>query len=124
MLHADFVQIDERFSDRETTDREDYLLFNEEKNMKKPKMITMKMYVHLADYLESGVTLFNCDMSESGCALLGEIEVTFPMPDKNPVSAKVESLEKSLAKLHAETHIKVTSMKEQIQSLLAIGHDI
>jgi len=127
MMHPDFIKDDERFSDRETTDREDYLLFNEENVMKEPKMITKTMYVHAhasCSKDDDGIRLHSCDMSSAGYAFLGEVEVTFPMPDKDPVTAQVESLESCIQSLQADTHAKVTAMKEKIQSLLAIGHQV
>ena len=115
-MHSDFVEIDDRFSDRETTDRETYLL-NEENVMKEPKMITKTMYVHADKYDHSEIKLFVSNMSDFWYPFLGKVEVTFAMPDKDPVAAQVESLEGCIQKLQAETHVKVTQMKEQIQSL-------
>ncbi len=92
--------------------------------MSEKKMLTLKMYVHkFRHHAEhSDVYLYSSDMSDRSMFCLGETEVTFSIPEKDPVVAQVESLEDCIQKLQAETHIKVTNMKEQIQSLLAITH--
>lgn len=100
MMHPDFVVIDECFSDRETTDREMYLeKLNEEWAVKEPKTIKMKMYVHsFIHSLDGDIYLYSADMSDVNMACLGAVEVTFTMPEKDLVTAKVESLENCMQK--------------------------
>jgi len=90
--------------------------------MNQPKIVTRDIFIHHSDYNEDNIKIFNCEMTEYGDVFLGKVSVTFEIPQIDVAAAKIEMLEKGIEKLQAETHLKVTNMKEQIQSLLAIGH--
>ena len=55
--------------------------------------------------------------------VLGTFEVEVTIPEFNETELKVKMLENQLAKMNAEHHIKTQNIKDQIQRLLAIGHD-
>jgi hypothetical protein len=90
--------------------------------MSKPKTVTRELFIHHSSYREDNIWVCSDDMSDHGDILLGKVSVTFEIPQRDIAAAKVEMLEKQIEKLQAKTQIKVTNMKEQIQSLLAIGH--
>lgn len=91
--------------------------------MKDPKVITKTMYVHVNKHSEHGCDVYTCDMSEYGYGFLGMAEVTFTMPEKDPVVAQVECLRAAQKKHNDEAYDKNKAFEEKIQSLLAIGHD-
>lgn len=88
--------------------------------MKGPKVITKTMYVHLSKWAKDECEIY--PFKSEGDPILGEVEVTFMMPDKDPVVAQVEALELQLKKHEAEAYDKSQAIKDKIQSLLAIGH--
>lgn len=90
--------------------------------MNTPKTVTRELFIHHSSYRNDDIWVMDDDMSEYGDILLGKVSVTFDIPNRDISAAKIEMLEKAINKLQVDTHVKVTNMKEQIQSLLAIGH--
>ncbi len=87
---------------------------------------TVALYLHLSKYKEDGYDIYMTNMAEYGDVLVTtkEFEVSFDVPeDFNANTAKVESLEEKKRKIGAEAQLQINNIEEQIQSLLAIGHD-
>ncbi len=90
-------------------------------NLPKPgEIIKEKRLLHLGAHIGL-ITLHN------PCAdylLLGEVEITYTMPNYKDInSLQVEALEKQLEEEKTNHHLRITHIKEQIQSLLAISHE-
>lgn len=81
------------------------------------------MYVHLSDYRENGIALFCTDMTKHGEVCIGFVEIDVTIPEHDATKLQVEALENHLQTLNAEHHLKTQNIKDQIQRLLAIGHD-
>ena len=98
------------------------------------KQITTKMYVfwRKSDYTgEEEFGLIAWDFrtwdanSRGGRVFVKEIEVTFDVPDDfNPVPEQLAILEAAKQKARAEFQARVTEIDRQIQSLLAIEHEV
>ncbi len=94
--------------------------------MKMPtgETLVQKMFVHLnLRYGNKEPFLMGCDMSSHGYTCLGEVEVSYVVPDCNVIEKAVESLEKQIEQERADSHLKIVALQEKIQNLLAIGHD-
>lgn len=58
-----------------------------------------------------------------GYAVVGEATITMTLHDKDQlIDAKVDSLKEALNKEVADSHVRQTKLREQIQSLLAISY--
>lgn len=63
----------------------------------------------------------DCDMSEYGYAVLGQIDVTFTVPDGlNPRVLKAQALEKQLQNERAKFQLRVNELQRQISECLAL----
>lgn len=89
---------------------------------KSGETVTIKMFVHSMKYGD-GVTLLSSDMSEYGYAYIGDVDISFTMPNVDPIQSMVNSLNAQIEKEKAEHHVKITQLEDEIQQLLAIGHD-
>ena len=98
------------------------------------KQITTKMYVF---WRKSGYTgegefgLLAWDFrtwdadSRDGRVFVKEVDVTFEVPDDfNPVPEQLAILEAAKQKARADFQARVTEIDRQIQSLLAIEHEV
>lgn len=93
------------------------------------KQVTMTMYAHKApEWYSAPFQLFQCDMSDHGYVLLGEVEVTFTAPTTDPVAAELESIDKAIAAVRSEFQGKLNELnelnelEERRDNLLAITH--
>lgn len=79
--------------------------------------------IHLTE--NGSFHFFDCDMSAyDGCgAFVGKSEISFVMPDGNPIEAMVNALQEQIKTKRANHHVKITQLEDKIQQLLAIGHD-
>ena len=87
--------------------------------------IKVKLYIHLEQYSiddEGRYSITSCDMSENGYILLGTQEVEIDAPDKDPIVAELEMLDKHLEAVEQESYNKITAIKQRIQSLQAIEY--
>lgn len=87
------------------------------------KTFTQKMYVHVDSHDPCSPFLMSFDMSESGYINLGEVEVTYTVPECNPIEKAVESLDKQIQSARAEFQVKLNGLEDKKQQLLAIGYD-
>lgn len=88
------------------------------------EVVKRKIFLHLSDYYEGGILLSGTDVSQSlGYPCIGSIDVEFTVPEFYDTKLQVEALENHLQALNAEHHLKTKNIKDQIQRLLAIGHD-
>lgn len=93
------------------------------------QVVNQKMFIHLAPYAINGVVLFHSDMSDQDSyggdpyICIGSIDVEFTIPEHDATKLQVEALNNHLQTLNAEHHLKTQNIKDQIQRLLAIGHD-
>ena len=93
------------------------------------QVVTKKMFIHLAEHAVNGVVLYGFDMSDQNTCggepyiCIGSIDVEFTIPEYDFTKLQVEALENHLQTLNAEHHLKTQNIKDQIQRLLAIGHD-
>lgn len=80
------------------------------------------LYIHAGADFEGNLNTFNCDMSKCGFVLLGthDYEVEYSMPDKDPVEAEIEGLEKMVAEIETEAYAKTEKLKERISQLTCI----
>lgn len=96
--------------------------------MKLPESATQTFYVHLSKYHDlpgrNMFALYQDDMSEYDHVCLGQVEVTFPIPqDVDPIQAQVDSLEKQLAVINREYAQKVSTVQTRIRELQALTYE-
>lgn len=88
--------------------------------------ITQKLHLHwsTASYDKSNPwALFIVDMSKHGYVHVGEVEVTFDVPDNfDPREPQIAMLEKKKAQITNEFHAAVTRIETEISKLKAIEY--
>lgn len=97
-----------------------------------PKTHTQKLYVCATPQLfpEPGyeVSLLTFDPTAGnnpvGHILLGATEVTVDVPDRNPVQAEIEAIQKARDNILASAQLQATQLNERIQRLLCIEHEV
>ena len=91
-------------------------------NLPKPgEIVKQQAYICLSGD-DLAIFLFKPESKYFLC--LGETEITYTMPNYKDInSLQVEALEKQLEEEKASHHLRITHIKEQIQSLLAISHE-
>lgn len=88
------------------------------------QVVKQKIFMHLSEYYQDGIMLAVSDCTQSlGYPCIGSFEVEFTIPEHDATKLQVEALENHLQTLNAEHHLKTQNIKDQIQRLLAIGHD-
>ena len=92
--------------------------------MNAPKTVTKTMWVASKQNLDGGYDywLTQYDMSEYGDIMLGQADVTFIVPETDPVQAEVEGLQSVKDKMNLEHATKMKQIEDRINSLLAIEH--
>lgn len=88
--------------------------------------ITQKLHLHwsTSSYDKSNPwLLFGCDMSEHGYVHVGEVDVTFDVPDNfDPREPQIAMLEQKKEQLTNEFHAAVTRIETEISKLKAIEY--
>ena len=88
--------------------------------------ITKKLQLHwsTSSYDESNPwQLFGCDMSKHGYVHVGEVDVTFDVPDNfDPREPQIAMLEQKKEQLTNEFHAEVTRIETEISKLKAIEY--
>ena len=88
---------------------------------------TKKIYLHADSFDKDILNIYYSDMSEYGDILIAtkEVELSFDVPeDYDVVQLEIDQLTKAKKVIQAENHLKVQNIEDQIQRLLAIGHDV
>lgn len=94
--------------------------------MKAGDKITKTMYMSICQHTGViDVTQYDpsLDYLSSPKPAIGTFEVEITVPEFDAVAVQVKMLENQLAKLNADHHVATQNIKDQIQRLLAIGHD-
>ena len=90
--------------------------------------VTIKGFINYRkdDWCEGNDYHFNkCDLSEHGYVTVMPHEIDVEVPDDfDPRPQQVAALEAEKQKARAEFHARVTEIDRQIQSLLAIEHEV
>lgn len=86
-----------------------------------PETIKVKIYIQVSLYSDEPQA-FTCDMSDHGYIPLGTDEVIVTVPQTDRVLAEIEMLEKTADKIKADTHAKVKTIEDRIQSLKALEY--
>lgn len=88
--------------------------------------ITKKLQLHWSTACydeEDPWVLFCTDMSKHGYVHVGEVEVTFDVPDNfDPREPQIAMLEKKKAQITNEFHAEVTRIETEISKLKAIEY--
>jgi hypothetical protein len=63
-------------------------------------------------------------MDHSTMLLIETQEIDIRIPDYDPVTFKILALESKLTKDIADSYVRQTALKEKIQELKCIGHDV
>ena len=91
---------------------------------------TVEMYLYARKSFDNGATIYEwvaCSMDGiTGYILVAtkEFELSIALPDDFDLTqAEIDTLQAAKEKIQAETHLKVQNIEDQIQRLLAIGHD-
>lgn len=87
---------------------------------------TETMYLHLWPKFKDEYLIFTHDATSSGYIMVAkkEIEVTFEIPDDlNLTQLEIDGITQEKERIQAATHVKIQNLDDQIQRLLAIGHD-
>lgn len=91
-----------------------------------PQSISREMFIH---YKTNGndagrIEIWDCDLSGSDRVLLHSTMITFKIPKPKDMKAKVvEALENEIETIQADAHMKVSELRERIESLLAIEYN-
>lgn len=89
--------------------------------------VTKTIYIHYDEYSPDGMSISSVDMSQPYFdypkPLLGSFEAKFVMPDADIKGQQVIMLKRKIDDLNASHHVAVKNIEDQIQRLLAIGHD-
>lgn len=94
--------------------------------MKAGDKITKTLYMSICQHT-GGIDVTQYDPSSEYLThpkpSIGQFDVEITIPDFDAVAIKVKMLENQLAKMNADHHVATQNIKDQIQRLLAIGHD-
>ena len=87
---------------------------------------TSTYFLHASSYDKNELVIYSCDMTKHGDILLAEkdFEISIDVPENLDITQlEINGLNKEKEKIQAETPLKVQNIEDQIQRLLAIGHD-
>lgn len=95
------------------------------------KEITQTYYVTVGSHAPSEPFLSSTDWSKNDSLssnyisyiTYGKVEITYIVPDADPIKKAVESVESQITGLRAEFQRSLDSLEEKKQQLLAIGYD-
>jgi len=87
--------------------------------------VTQTYYVLVNSFVPNKPFLANGDWSEGDGSYIcyGEVDVTYTIPDADPIKKAVESVQSEIQVLRADFQLKLESLEEKKQQLLAIGYD-
>ena len=72
---------------------------------------------------EPEIYLFTSDMSAFGYIFISKTAVEVEIPEFDIIALEVDGIEKQIAKVRAEAHLKIGQLEQRKQELLAIGYD-